>query len=151
MNTMEARMLATSLMEKHGLYDVGWSFRWTQHKRICGRCWIPCKVIDISEPIVKANGPELVQEIILHEIAHALSGRRDHGPEWMKVAIDIGCKATGRNVQVVQPPGKWPFKCGSCGMVYYKYRKVSPYRSFSCIKCGGKKYNPKFKMVEVVA
>ena len=41
--------------------------------------------------------PELVTEVILHEIAHALAGpEAGHGPEWKAIAIRLGARPRSR-------------------------------------------------------
>jgi predicted SprT family Zn-dependent metalloprotease len=140
MRLVEARLLALSLFHKHNL--SAWVFVFIHAKQLCGRCWIPEKVIGLSKPIALVNSPDTVEQILLHEIAHALSGRRDHGREWKETARRIGCRELTSTIMVEPVPGKWRYRCGNCRAVYHRHRR--PKTELSCGKCRG-------KVLEVVA
>lgn len=92
-----AEELAHRLLNQYGLAVRGWSFRFDKAvKRLGaanhGRC-----EISMSRSAAKANDPEFVRQILLHEIAHALLPYRrndgtvyGHGPEWRRVARELG-------------------------------------------------------------
>ena len=128
MTPIESRFLALSLLHRHHLFD--WTFILTKTKRVCGRCWIPEKVIGLSQPVAAVNSAETVEQILLHEIAHALTGRREHDQEWREVAKRIGCRVLGPAVAINPVPGKWRFWCGDCRTVFYMYRR--PRREMEC-------------------
>ena len=121
MTPIESRFLALSLLHRHHLAD--WSFIFIRSKRHCGRCWIPEKVIGLSQPIAAVNSAETVEQILLHEIAHALTGRREHDREWKEVVRGIGCRMLNGKVETEPAPGKWRYWCGDCKTVFYRYRR----------------------------
>jgi len=58
-----------------------------------GRCYFSDKLIWVNGGY--ADSPELVDEIVRHEIAHALlGGGADHGPEFVAMAKKVGCTPT---------------------------------------------------------
>lgn len=61
-----------------------------------GRCYLDEKLIWINGRY--AGSPELVEDILRHEIAHALlGGGAEHGPEFQEMAARCGCMpAAGR-------------------------------------------------------
>jgi len=97
-------------MLQHGILQKGISFRWEDEPYSCGYCWPEEKIMGLSIPIVKAVHQNLVEEIILHEIAHAIdytnqnrwrykyvikNGRRKrryliHDKVWRDIAKSIG-------------------------------------------------------------
>jgi len=55
-----------------------------------GRCYFDEKLIWINGRY--AGSPHLAEDIIRHEIAHALvRGGADHGPEFQEMALKVGC------------------------------------------------------------
>ena len=55
-----------------------------------GRCHIDERLIWINGRY--AGSPESVEEVLRHEIAHALlQGGADHGPEFIEMARKVGC------------------------------------------------------------
>ncbi|MGA9883931.1 MAG: SprT-like domain-containing protein [Candidatus Acidiferrales bacterium] len=58
-----------------------------------GRCYFDEKVICVNGRY--AASPGLVDQIIRHEIAHAMLGRADHGPEFQAMARNAGCTPRG--------------------------------------------------------
>lgn len=111
----EALNMARILMDKRGLWE--WRVATTDgsmtNKSIVGyltydltvvvpievevqvlaRCFRPLQLILLSGPVVDAMTIEGVREMVLHEIAHALT-TGSHDEAWVAVARSIGC--TGR-------------------------------------------------------
>ncbi|MEM9915799.1 MAG: SprT-like domain-containing protein, partial [Planctomycetota bacterium] len=73
MDLPSAGQLALSLMQHHGLADAGWTFRFNQRKRSLGLCNYTTQRIELSAPFVTRNDEPEVRDVILHEIAHALT------------------------------------------------------------------------------
>lgn len=102
MNTQRSHQLGTQLMEKHGLIDRGWKLRIDRRlRRLEGCCKlenldgpIVRKLVVISAKYVEANSECSVRNLILHEIAHALtfSSTPEHGRAWRRVAQRIGVR-----------------------------------------------------------
>lgn len=82
---------ARELMNKHGLRD--WSLEFNRTRRQLGACEWATKRIFLSRKHAVQKPPELVTDVILHEIAHALAGpEAGHGPEWKAIAIRLGAR-----------------------------------------------------------
>jgi hypothetical protein len=73
--TFQAEELAQQLLNTFGLPD--WSFRLNRSKVNMGLCKYGPKAIELSTYFVGRNSLEVVQDTLLHEIAHALVG-----PAW---------------------------------------------------------------------
>ena len=82
---------ARELMDRHGLRD--WSLEFNRTRRQLGACEWETKRIFLSRMHAVQKPPELVTDVILHEIAHALAGpEAGHGPEWKAIAIRLGAR-----------------------------------------------------------
>lgn len=90
--------IALRLMEMHGVDD--WRLviskvplRREKGKITLGFARYSDKTITISENLIKYNDIELIYDVMLHEIAHALVPYyvHQHGKRWKKKAIEIGC------------------------------------------------------------
>ncbi len=80
---------ARSLMDSHGLKE--WNLRFDESIRSLGKCNYRDRIISLSRSHVLDGKEEDIIDTILHEIAHAIAGpKARHGPEWKKVAIQIG-------------------------------------------------------------
>src|SRR5688500_16084827 len=95
MDLADAQNLANKLIGQW-LHPV-WSFAWTRSVTIHGECQTfgdggaPVYEIRLSKPLTLANPPEVVQDTILHEIAHALDRHgTGHGPKWRELARRVG-------------------------------------------------------------
>lgn len=79
-----------------------WSVSFDKAKRRAGVCKVYEKNIGISHWHVTHNSESVVLDTVLHEFAHAISyelfNDLGHGPNWKRVAKEIGAvpKATGR-------------------------------------------------------
>jgi hypothetical protein len=69
---------------QHGLVAHGWTLRWKHSMgRTAGETNYRTRVITLSEIAVLRWDWSLVNELVLHEIAHALVGPGfGHGPKW---------------------------------------------------------------------
>jgi len=130
----EAKKLAESLMQRHGLND--WSFHFDRAKRRFGSCNSRTRTITLSAELVRLNDAKRVKNTILHEIAHALVGSgHGHDHVWRAKALEIGCDGnrcySPENTKIVQ--GKYVATCPKCGQMHHKHRK--PKRVVSCGVC----------------
>jgi predicted SprT family Zn-dependent metalloprotease len=144
-NLIEAHYLALSLMEQHNL--SAWRLDFTQTLRVAGTCRLDAAVIEISERYIRVNGEPELREIMLHEIAHAITGRMRHDRVWRAVAKSLGCTGERRPGMLTQPRGRWRFECGKCGALVERYRK--PKRRYSCRKCSGGRFDERYLLREV--
>lgn len=114
MNLFAAHKLATSLMEKHGLIELGWKFEFDSAMRRFGVCRYGQKTIGLSRQLVQDNSEEEVADVILHECSHSLSvlkwgnRGRGHGLLWKQVCIEIGarperCYSSSQVVNTAKP------------------------------------------------
>lgn len=107
---------ARALMNKHGLND--WALKLDRSKSHAGVCCYDEQVIQLSRVFILSNKAtkEKIDDVILHEIAHALVGpiTPDHGKPWQDMAKSIGCSAKRYVAPFAHP--KWRFQC-VCGNV----------------------------------
>lgn len=140
MDRIEARRLARTLMDKHGLgsFPNEWAFEWDAAKRRAGACHHRKRKITLSLHYVDRNTVDLVQDTILHEIAHALAGPgKGHGPEWKRICVRIGAKPQRcYSTSADMPEGKYKACCGGCQKVFTKHRIRKSLSYTYCIKCG---------------
>lgn len=138
MNIQHAESLALDAIHDH-LFDVGleYSFKWSNALRVFGTCNIKHKTITLSRPLTELNTIDIVNNTILHEIAHALAYEfyrdRGHGRDWRAIAADIGCDAQRcyKTSEVKTPPRRWLATCPSCGNQTKAHRRTS----YACGKC----------------
>jgi predicted SprT family Zn-dependent metalloprotease len=139
---IEVAQLARGLMASHGLHD--WSFNYNKGKHTLGLCYHRRKIIALSAYLVDNNPLELITDIILHEIAHALAGHAaGHGPAWKKICLQIGAKPTRccEFDDLVMPKSNhhtvYKAQCSMCNKTYKRYRlSRKPGRFYYCLPCG---------------
>jgi predicted SprT family Zn-dependent metalloprotease len=141
MELRAAETLAKALMAKHGLYN--WSFKWTNSKRQFGICHESFRGnhIALSKPITLLNNEHEVNNVILHEIAHALVGNKHgHDRVWKAMCIKIGARPERcySTKDVTQPTMRYVAICGGCGIKHQRARKIKSGNMFSC-KCQNSK------------
>lgn len=91
MNRVDASNFIMAKMREHGLIQQGWRAQFNPRlSRTLGRCWNSKKLIELSSHYVDNNTAELVQDTILHEIAHALTPGDKHGQLWKAACRRIG-------------------------------------------------------------
>lgn len=141
----EARELAFELMSDYGLYY--WKFKFDDAKMRFGLCDEISKTISLSKHLVLLNDDEVVTNVILHEIAHALVGNRHkHNSIFQQKAIDIGCIYTSRYCfDIIRVPKNVVANCPKCGMKFCRYRMTS--KKYCCSKCSGGIFNKEYLLV----
>jgi predicted SprT family Zn-dependent metalloprotease len=147
MKLNDAAFLAVALMEKHGLVNQGWRFKFDNARRRFGVCKHRSKVIGLSQHLVALNDEAKVKDTILHEIAHALVGRgHGHDSVWKRKALEIGCNGERcyDSNKVSMPQSKYIAVCVGCNETHKKHRMTKT--SSSCGACSGGKYNPSYKL-----
>jgi len=120
---------ALEQMEKWELTEQGWSFVWdTRAVRRYGQCRYHKKEIGITKKLANINTFEESQDVVLHEIAHALVGRgHGHNEVWRNKCIEIGAKPEqyyqpeDRGGTVKQLKAKYLLVNKDTGEVYKKY------------------------------
>jgi predicted SprT family Zn-dependent metalloprotease len=132
--------LAKDKMQELGL-DSSWEFVFDSAKQRAGLCNYSDHKISLSKYIVEYHSIDQSEQVILHEIAHALAGKSaGHGPNWKITAKSIGYKAekfTGK--EIAEQTAKW---IGECRNGHRHYRFKSPKAKLSCLYCG-RGFNPR--------
>jgi len=146
MDIRQANLTAIELMDKYGLLDKGWCFKFDNAKVRFGCCNYTHKVITLSRHLCKLNSKEKVVDTILHEIAHALCPGQHHNHVWQRKAIEIGCSGNRcySTAEVVQPKLKYTAVCKGCNTEFNRTRVVR--KNSSCGKCSNGAYNENFKL-----
>ena len=129
-----AHAMALATMARHIDLNV-WGFRFDNGKRRAGQCNYTSRVISISKHLVAHHSLDEVQQVVLHEVAHALVGKEaGHGPVFKKRAAALGYRGknfTGREIAANE--ASWVGHC-KAGHVHYRYRQ--PTRPLACGLCG---------------
>jgi predicted SprT family Zn-dependent metalloprotease len=132
--------LARDKMQELGL-DGSWQFVFDSAKQRAGLCNYSDHRISLSKYIVEYHSIDQSEQVILHEIAHALAGKSaGHGPNWKETAKLIGYRAekfTGK--EIAEQTAKW---IGECRNGHRHYRFKSPKAKLSCLYCG-RGFNPR--------
>jgi hypothetical protein len=103
-----AEALALKLMKKHGLLSTGWTFAFDRAEKRLGCTKYAKKTITISRFMTEVATVALVEQVILHEIAHALlPAGIHHKHEWEILAAKIGYSG-GRLMQNPYKPKPSP-------------------------------------------
>ena len=94
-----------------GDYRNDWCFVWDKSVRRYGQCRYHKQEIGVSKHLVKLNSIEESKDVVLHEIAHALTGiGHGHDAVWKRMCIKVGARpercykpeSKGGNVKTVQ-------------------------------------------------
>ena len=137
MDLFKAQTLAKELMAQHNLIASGWWFSFDNAKRRFGVCNFALKKIGLSSHLVKLNDEARVRNTILHEIAHALVGRKHgHNAIWRAKAIEIGCdgeRCYSRETTNT-PEARYIGTCPN-GHISKRHKKPNPKRLISCGRC----------------
>jgi predicted SprT family Zn-dependent metalloprotease len=124
-------------MTEHRLIQRGWSFAFNRRKRSLGLCHFEAKRIELSALFVTGNNEPAVRDTLLHEIAHALAGRRaGHGSRWAAVCQCLGATPTRTCSTAVMPTGLYQAKCDGCGLNHNRHRRPMRARTYYCRACG---------------
>jgi predicted SprT family Zn-dependent metalloprotease len=132
---------AIHLMEKHGLDTGLWRVRIDRAKTRAGLCDEARRCISLSRYLVDSTASEAdMDNIILHEIAHALVGNvHGHNAVWRAKAIEIGCDGARCHTHVLVP-APYAIKC-PCGAVHVPRHNLrgicKRYQASRCKLCHG--------------
>jgi predicted SprT family Zn-dependent metalloprotease len=130
---------ARAKLAHYGLDRRGWVFAWANAKRRLGVCKFRERRIEVTFFHAMTDVESEVKDTILHEIAHALAGARaGHGPQWQRMAIQVGAKpvrCAGKGVAAyTNLVGRYRATCPECSKAFYFARK--PVRDLFHRKCG---------------
>jgi hypothetical protein len=128
----KVKEFALQKMEEWGLIEEGWSFVWdTRAVRRYGQCRYRQREIGVTKVLANLNTIEETKDVVLHEIAHALTGP-GHGHDWLwkQKCVLVGARPErcytselhGGNVKTTK--GKYKLINRDTGEVYrYYYRR----------------------------
>lgn len=146
MKREDCSTLISDLLDKYGL--TGWMFDFDSSVSRFGICKYSVKIISLSKKLVELNDEEIVRQVILHEIAHAMVGHKaGHGQLWKDVARSIGYKGERcyNSCEVNTPKGKYLSKCNNCGYERPAHRRKNRVACGRCCnKYNGGKWNDKY-------
>ena len=80
--------MAGVYLDTHGV--TGWRFVWDDTIDQDGYCDYDTQTIAVSRRLAEANSDGWFRDVVLHEIAHALTPGAGHGQRWRETAIRIG-------------------------------------------------------------
>lgn len=127
------RLMAETKMAEHLDMDE-WRFEFDSAKRRAGLCNYTDKIISISRYIVDIHTMDESEQVVLHEVAHAICGKAaGHGKKWLATAKRIGYRDeefTGKEIAVETAP--WVGRCPN-GHTHFRYKR--PKYMLSCTLC----------------
>ena len=113
-----------------GDYNNDWCMVWDKSVRRYGQCRYHKQEVGISKHMTKLNSIEETKDVVLHEIAHALTGMgHGHDVVWKRMCVKVGARPercykperVGGNVKTVE--GKYNVINKDTGEVYYSYHR----------------------------
>ena len=140
MTENSVRILAITLMQRHGLSVIDWKFAFDNARRRLGYCSYRKKTISLSKNYLPILDEEEIKDTILHEIAHALVPRKNgHNGVWRQKAIEIGCNGKRLYQGEAHVEAKYMGTCPTCGRIITRHRR----KTISCGRCSGGIFNRK--------
>lgn len=138
--------LITQTEKKHGL-EPGLSIRFDRAKRRLGSYRPRNKVITLSAEITHLNEESVVNEVIRHEIAHALAHQHEqhlgHGQKWKKWAriMKADPRASCQSSDIVTPKAPYAYTCPKCDFKAERYRRPSKrIQRAGCPRCSSEDF-----------
>ena len=111
MKFTEARRLAERTIRTNNLGNR-WNFEYNKALTTLGQCDYDNHLITLSRYYVFLNDEELIKDVILHEIAHALAPPKDvHSKVWENIFRGIGGSGCIRYPHARHPPEKFLGHC----------------------------------------
>ncbi|MDH3981663.1 MAG: SprT-like domain-containing protein [Kiritimatiellaceae bacterium] len=125
--------LALNLMTHHNLKH--WHFKLDHSTRRAGCCSYREKTISIAFDLARTADECAIRDTILHEIAHALVGKKhNHNAIWKTKAKEIGCSGERTHRLQFSPP-RWKVTCENCRWSHTAQQRNS---KLICRTCKGK-------------
>lgn len=101
--------------------------------RSYGKCYRVSQKIVLAEKFILLNTYNLVRQVILHEIAHALTPGHHHDHVWKAMARSLGIPDTRFTYEANKPKQKFVAICEKCQRIYY--RNVRTTKKLYCGNC----------------
>jgi predicted SprT family Zn-dependent metalloprotease len=139
----EVLQVAVDLFQTHGL--INYSFGFDRAIRRAGLCDYSSRRITVSRHYVENNELPKVEQVILHEIAHALAGQgAGHGPTWKQVAKSIGYRFEKLDgTEISKTKAKYRGVCPN-GHEHFRFKKTR--HQLSCRLC-----SPRFSEYSLIS
>lgn len=122
MNITQITQLGYQLMDEHGLY--GWNIVWDNARKRGGQCRYATRTISLSRLIVPTWEDAEIRNVLLHEIAHALTPGHSHDAVWRRKLISMGGDGS-RTHSNATVPGRWLAICDHCGVEAGRRHRLS--------------------------
>jgi predicted SprT family Zn-dependent metalloprotease len=123
---------AQALLARHGLAD--WGFAFDRAKRRRGACHFVRRQITMAAGFAATAEEAEIEDTLLHEIAHALVGRRHHHDAvWQAKAREIGCSARRCHSVSFSEPALTARCINGC----FAVGRHRSRRNMRCRRCGG--------------
>lgn len=124
---------AAALLSRYGLN--GWRFQFDHAARRAGCCAYRTKTISLAFNLAACGEEADIRDTLLHEIAHALVGRKHHHDAvWKAKALEIGCSGKRtHSLQFSEP--RWSVTCENRCWTRTAERRN---RRLICRQCGGR-------------
>lgn len=139
----DARARAEALMTQH--LGSEWTFVFDRARTRAGLCNWTAHRISVSRVLAEHMSDAEFDQVVLHEIAHALAGHAAaHGPRWRQTARRIGYLG-GRTHELpaARDLAIWVGTCPA-GHEHGRYRR--PTRAVSCSHCA-----PRFSRAHLIS
>lgn len=115
MDVTDAVALGEELLGEFGLFS--WAIALDRSKVRFGQCRYGQHTIGLSKALVELNPRDEVEDVIRHEIAHALIGPgHGHGRVWKLKCIEVGARPERcyDSNKVARPPRRYTLQCPDC-------------------------------------
>jgi SprT protein len=137
------REMAEPLMIVHDIGD--WTLAFDESKQRAGVCRREIPVIGLSAPIMtkwqRAGNYAMIKDVILHEIAHALT-TGGHDQEWRHMCVLIGANPERCFDDELAIAGTYRGTCPN-GHVLRRHRLTRAAKTMSCAECS-RHYDPRY-------
>ena len=131
----ETRELAVHLMHENGLSD--WNFEFDQARKRAGQCNYGTRTLSLSSHLMPLWTEVQRRDVILHEIAHALTPGAGHGPAWQAMCRQIGADPSRTWGHNGEASAELPWK-GTCPNGHEHGMARRPARNHSCRLCSNR-------------
>ncbi len=125
-----------------------WSIAFDNAKTRLGSCNYGKKNISISKHFLPSLKPNQLKDLILHEVAHALSGHGNwHNNKWKEKAKQIGCSSIARTSKIaVEKKGLYTAICPNCKREFQAHRQRDIACGICCKQLNNNQYTAKYKI-----
>lgn len=127
---------AQEFMAQHLDLNV-WSFGFDSAKKRLGVCKYSEHLISLSRYFVDLHSLDEIDQVIRHEVAHAIAGpNAGHSAKWKKIATNLGYKH--KRISGDEIGNATAKLIGVCPNGHTVYRHRKPKTALSCSKCSSR-------------